>query len=389
MEDMKSNIWKLYVCSVLRSMVFFVPVLVPFLAGIGLGLKEVLIVEAAFSVTVMLMEVPSGYFADIYGRRLSMILGAVFFMLSMVAFSFADTFTGFFFAEILGGLGISFHSGANEALLYDSLLVMKEERRYKKMQGNMFFAERVASVFANMSGGFMALWFLRFPVYMAVLPAVLWVIFSFTLSEPTRHGPPIVRKGYFRRIFTESFFGHPRLKWFILYTAFPSGLALAVFWMFQGYMELVGVPILFFGIVIGVMNVFSAIAAKFAQEIEEWLGLKWSLISIPLLFCVAWIPLAFISEQWAIAFIFLSSIAWGFSNPVYGDFVQKLVTSDRRATIMSTKSLFGRALFVAAAPFLGLAADVYDVQTAILFSAIALFVASAFTIFMLRRVKVL
>jgi len=109
----------------------------------------VLIVEAAFSVTVMLMEVPSGYFADIYGRRLSMILGAVFFMLSMVAFSFADTFTGFFFAEILGGLGISFHSGANEALLYDSLLVMKEERRYKKMQGNMFFAERVASVFCE------------------------------------------------------------------------------------------------------------------------------------------------------------------------------------------------------------------------------------------------
>lgn len=204
MEAMKgenktaSNIWKLYVSSVFKDMLFFVPILVPFLQSLGLSMQEVLLVEGAFSVAVLILEIPSGYFADVYGRKVSMVLGAFLFMLCVVVFSVADSFWGFVLAELLGGAGVSFYSGANEALLYDSLIEMKREHTYKKLRGSLFFFERMASVFSHIVGGLIAVYFLRLPVIVSIVPAFLWIVFSMLLVEPKRHEAKFEKWGIFR-----------------------------------------------------------------------------------------------------------------------------------------------------------------------------------------------
>ena len=105
---------------------------------------------------MVVMEIPSGYFADVFGRKLSVVLGGVLFLVSMVMFAVGDSFWIFVLAEVIGGLGLSFHSGANEALAYDTLLEMGEERRYKKIYGNMYFAKRVAGTLGAVVGGLLA-----------------------------------------------------------------------------------------------------------------------------------------------------------------------------------------------------------------------------------------
>ena len=253
----------------------------------------------------------------------------------------------------------------------------------------MFFYERISSVFANVAGGMMAFYFLRLPIYLSIVPAVIWVVLTLFLREPKRHGEDFEKWGHFVRIFKESFFGHVELRWFILYTAFPAGISLAAFWLFQGYMEFVALPIVFFGVLISLMNIVGAFMAKYAHVIEEKISLIGVIILVPVLFCVAWGSLAFLDSVWAVGLILLSSAAWGFSNPIFSDFVQTRVSSDRRATIMSVMSLFGRLMFVITAPIVGWVADLWDVQVALLASAAGLAVMSAVMLIMLRRVKVI
>jgi MFS family permease len=72
MKKVSTNIWKLNFVAAFTDMMFFIPVLIPFLGSLGLSMQEILIVEAVFSVTMVLLEVPSGYFADVFGRKLSL-----------------------------------------------------------------------------------------------------------------------------------------------------------------------------------------------------------------------------------------------------------------------------------------------------------------------------
>jgi MFS family permease len=387
-KRVSGNLWKLNVLAALRSAVFFVPVLVPFLTEVGLSFKEIMLVEGAFSLTMVLMEIPSGYFADIYGRKRSVVLGSIFFLISMLIFCFADSFIWFFVAEIFGGLGISFRSGANEALLYDSLIEMGEEQTYKKRQGELFFYERMSGVFGFLFGGVLAMAFLRLPVYVSLLPGSAAVFLTLFLQEPSRHEMAFETWGHFKRILSESFFENAKLRWFILYAAFPSGISLAVFWLYQSYMELVGLPIFLFGVMLSVMNLFGGFSAKFAHKLDKWFSLRGILILLPVGFLVSWLPFVIFQSIWLLPMMFLSSAVWGLSNPIFSDYVQKSVSSDRRATMMSVLSLFGRALFVASGPFLGWFADLYDVQVAILMAVGFLVLTSLASFVMLRRVGV-
>ncbi len=385
MKKVSTNIWKLNFVAAFTDMMFFIPVLIPFLGSLGLSMQEILIVEAVFSVTMVLLEVPSGYFADVFGRKLSVVLGLFFFMCSMMLFTLGTEFWHFVAAEIVGGIGLSFRSGAMEALLYDSLIELEREDEYKKHQGNMFLWMRTSSVFAYLTGGAMATYLLKLPVYAAVLPAAFGLLVSLFLVEPQRHEMVSEKWGHFVKIVKESFIGNAKLRWFLFYAAVPWGFSFLAFWLFQAYMEEVGFSLFWFGIVLSVMNIFGGLAAKYAYKIEEWFSLRTAIGMAPILFFIAWVPLVFIKAKWAVIFMPISSMGWGVSVIFFKDFVQKLVTSDRRATVMSIMSLLERSVFFVYAPIAGWFVDAWGINTAFgMSTAIMLFLTSVLWAVLLR-----
>jgi len=106
------------------------PIIVLFYQENGLSMQNVLTLKAFYSVAVVIMEIPSGYFADIWGRKKTLILGSVLGCLGFVVYGFSSDFYGFLLAELILGVGSSFISGADSALLYDSLLQDKKEGTY-------------------------------------------------------------------------------------------------------------------------------------------------------------------------------------------------------------------------------------------------------------------
>lgn len=380
----RSNIWKLYLANMLFEMHFFIAIMVPFLKTLGLNMTEVLILEAAFAVTIVILEIPTGYFADIYDRKTSLIISGLFTFIGTSAFALSTDFWGFLLGEILVAIGTSFASGAVEALFYDTLLETKEENRYKKIQGNAFLLQRIGTVIGTISGGFMAAVFFRLPFYLSVIPPFLGLLIVFTLHEPHRHKITHEHFKHFVKILKDSFL-NSKLRWFITFASFPRAFFLIAFWLYQAYMEFVSLPIFYFGIVIAGMNILSGLGSKFAEEIEKLLTPKFALIAIPAVASISWLIMANINYIWGIVFAFLSSLMWGFFMPVCNDFIQKIVDSSRRATVLSIMNLMPRLMFFIFSPLIGKITDTYNIQTAFLAAAVLLIALSLPSIFFFFR----
>ena len=120
-KDLEDNIWKLKAMYFLSNLVFPIPVVVLFWMANGLNLTEVMILQSVFSIIIVVLELPTGYFADLYGRKTSLVIGSLTLFFGIIIYSFGHNFFQFLIAEILWGISASFLSGANLALLYDTL----------------------------------------------------------------------------------------------------------------------------------------------------------------------------------------------------------------------------------------------------------------------------
>ena len=153
--NLKHNIIKLYLLKALKWFMIVMPIIVLFFESKGLSLTQIMILQGTYSLFVALFEIPSGFFADIYGRKNSILIGSIFLFLGYVIFSFFSGFNEFLFAEILLGIGGSLISGADSAILYDTLLEIKEDNEYTKIEGKTYaignFSEGIAGISALLS----------------------------------------------------------------------------------------------------------------------------------------------------------------------------------------------------------------------------------------------
>jgi MFS family permease len=387
-KDIQANIWKLYAGRVLNELLFLAAIIVPFLGSLGLTMQQILITEVVFSAAIVLLEIPSGYFADRVGRKTSMILGAFFWVAGTTFYAFSYEFIGFAIGACLWGFGTSFTSGANEALLYESLIQLKREKEYKKIQGNIFFYGRMSSVVASIAAGFMAVAFLRLPIYASVFPFIIWFFISLTLKETKHQNEQLETWPHFKKIFQESFVHNRKLRYFIIYAAITGFFAIE-FWLAQRYWGFLEVPIFYFGIIVAGMGISSGLLSKFAKEIEEKVGEKLSLILISVIPIITWLIFGSFNLIWIVPLFLITSGIRGYCVPVFNTYVQNHTSSDRRATIMSVMNFLRKGVFFIFAPLLGWVADIYSIQTTFLYIAGITIVFSLIFLSFLRKEKVI
>jgi MFS family permease len=227
----RSNIWKLYLIKVSKWFMLYMPYIVPFYTSNQLDMHQVMILQAMYSVSIVVLEIPSGYFADVIGRRRTLILGVILGTAGFGAYSLSSGFTGFLLAELLLGFGQSFVSGADSALLYDSLLDIRREKEYIRYEGRMVSLGNIAEACAGIAGGFIALISLRTNFYFQTGIAFLGVPAAILLVEPSRHLR--LKTFTFRTILEvvhECLFRNPRLRTNILLSAVIGSATLTMAW---------------------------------------------------------------------------------------------------------------------------------------------------------------
>lgn len=364
----KSNIWKLYVIKISKWFMLFMPLVVPFYTDNGLDMHQIMILQAVYSVSIVVLEIPSGYFADVIGRKRTLLLGCILASLGYTIYSFSFGFLGFLLAELVLGFGQSFVSGADSAMLYDSLLDNRKEKEYIKYEGRMVSIGNIAEAGAGIVGGFIAMISLRHNFYAQALLAYMAVPAAFLLVEPAKHER--LKTFTFRTILDvvrDSLFVNRQLRTNIFLSAVIGTSTLTMAWFAQPYFKHVGVPLTWYGVLWTALNLVVGFAAMTAYRVETRMGPKRTVLLIAILIPAGYLILGFASAMWALSVMFIFYIVRGIATPILKDYIHRLTSSDVRATVLSVRNFIIRLCFVLVGPAMGMMTDTYGLKTALLF----------------------
>jgi len=153
------------------------------------SLSEALRLGAIYYLAVFFLEVPSGYLADRFGRRATLLLSGLLMVLACVVFLYADSFALLLTAQVFLAGGIAFQSGSDSALLYDSLVVLSREDEYSDKEAQSQFFRMIALAASSLLGGFSGSLHLSLPYAVAVIAAVLATLLAWQLAEPGQPAP--------------------------------------------------------------------------------------------------------------------------------------------------------------------------------------------------------
>ena len=236
-SELRRNIKRLYALAITNGGgMFALPIFVVFFQAHDLTMAQIFLVQAVFSLGVVLFEIPSGYFSDYFGRKPTIIIGTAAWFLGYLIYCMSGTFWGFIVAELFIATGDSFLSGTTEALTYDTLLELKEEKNYRRIVGHQSFLQFSSEAFTGILGGLIALISLR-ATFVATLPFLaVGFLIALTLQEPERH--KIEEKQHFKVIWnvcTHTLFKNPALRSIVLLHAIISTMTLSLFWLTQPF----------------------------------------------------------------------------------------------------------------------------------------------------------
>ena len=262
--NLKHNIIKLYLLKAVKWFMIVMPIIVLFFESKGLSLTQIMILQGTYSLFVALFEIPSGFFADIYGRKNSLVIGSIFLFLGYVIFSFFSGFNEFLFAEILLGIGGSLISGADSAILYDTLLEIKEEDKYTKIEGRTYAIGNFSEGIAGVLGGFLAMTSINMPVYIQTIVMFLSIPIAMTLVEPKSSYKLAKSFSSIITVVKDTFIYQRKLRWYIVYSSSMGIATLSIAWFVQPFLMEIDTPIIYYGIIWAFLNFTAGITSYYS-----------------------------------------------------------------------------------------------------------------------------
>ncbi|MFP5492795.1 MAG: MFS transporter [Bacteriovoracia bacterium] len=378
---MQKNIPRLYFFSFFTMFFVSLPVWVPYFQGKGFSMQDVFVVQAVFACAVALFEVPTGYFCDLYGRKNTLVFGGMAYALAFTWLAFAESFWGVIAFELGAALAFSLISGADVALLYDSLAHESQREDKTRALGNMQFAQLISEAGGAVLGGVLAGYALSLPFQVQAVLAWFPLIIALTLTEGVRQKMTGTHRENFGRVFKHVFTHSPEIRRsFINLLVWGLATFFAV-WMLQKHWETQGVPVTYFGYLWAAGNLMAALSSKSIARLRNFASIK-TLTLIGCAFPVAaYLGMGLLSGTLAVSFFLGIYLGRGFIQVIMREEFNHHVPNEFRATANSIQSFMFRGVFAIFGPGVGWALDHYGVQTTMLI------VASVFGMFYLLLVK--
>jgi MFS family permease len=379
-----------------------------FLLDAGLSNTEAFAANAFFSAGMVLFEVPTGVVADTRGRRLSFLLGAGTLLFSTLLYlgmwAVEAPFIGWAVASILLGLGFTFFSGATEAWLVDALAATGYVGSLETVFGRGQIVSGAAMLVGSVLGGVVAqLTNLGVPYVLRAVMLGIALVAAFALMRDLGFVPrrDVSTGTAVRDVVRGSIDGglrNPPVRWLMLAAPFIGGIGIYVFYAMQPYLlELYGQPDAY-----SVAGLAAAIVAgaqiagglavprvrRFFRRRTDALLLAAALDVMALMgiAAVGWWLDALGSAALVMAILLL--VVWALVSalqvPIRQAFMNGVIPSEQRATVLSFDSMMSSLGGVVAQPVLGRVADVSGYAASYLVAAAVNALALPF-VFLARR----
>lgn len=380
--DYSRNVKTYYLYSTFAELLILGPILVLFLVAKGLSFTEIMVLQSISAIAVVLFEVPTGAVADKIGRKESILLGSLLWAVSLGIYVVGNSFPMFMLAEVIFSLGATFKSGADNALIYDSLKVMGREKEFQSIEGKARSYALYAQAIGSIIAGFVYEVNINLPFLISVLFMVVTIIISLRFKEPPIEGK-VGKYGinYIDQIKESGKFilSHEKIKAIIIFTMMFFIFYRTAFFYYQPYMEAVKIPVRYFGIIFFIFNITAAFASKRSHWIMEKTKPK-TLTVMALLMIISFVLLGAVKMWFGVFAILFQQIARGIYRPVTTKYLNKHIPSDKRATVLSFQSLACNMSVAIAFPLMGMLKDNENIFTAHMVLGIAMIILTVFTI---------
>lgn len=362
-----TNAKKIYLFSFFWMFLVAIPVIVPFFLSLGLSMRQVFQLQAVFGIGVVALEIPTGYLCDLWGRKKILLAGSLISGIGFTWLLFAHSFWELVCFELVLSVALSFVSGADVSLLYDS--VDKSHRQHgTKSLANMQMASVSGESVASVLGGLLVAWSFRHVLIANAIAAWIPFFVALTLSEPQYEKMDGKSHwGNFKRVFRHIFFSHDRVLVLTSVNLIVWGLStFFAVWMFQKYWQESGVPLVYFGFIWAVYNISVGLVGKQVHGLEHRFGPLPLIAFLGLAPVAGYIGMGLAGGYWGVALGLLFYFSRGVTQVLLKDAMNWRTPSAFRATANSLQSFFFRLGFAVFGPGVGYMIDRFGMRPALL-----------------------
>jgi MFS family permease len=370
-----------------------------FLLDAGLSNSEAFGANAFFTVGEVIFEVPTGVVADTWGRRASYLLGAgtllVTTLIYLLMWKVRGPFWGWALASAGIGLGFTFFSGATEAWLVDALAATGYKGTLDTVLARAQIVTGAAMLTGTVAGGYIAqATNLGVPyVIRSALLGLTLVVAAFLMKDlgftPARGKSAAQEIRTVLRASIDSGWRKPPVRWLMLASMFSGGMGIYAFYALQPYLlQLKGDPRAFgiAGLAAAIVAGTQILSGLLAPLVRRRFARRTNLLILASAVTVACLVMMGTLRSFAGAIAVL--VVWGLSfwivTPVRQAYLNGIIPSAQRATVLSFDNLVTSAGGVVCQPLLGRAADLAGYPFTYLVCA-ALEAASIPLLFLVRR----
>jgi len=356
-----------------------------FLLDAGLNNLEAFAANAFFTAGFVLFEIPTGVVADLRGRRVSYLLGVLTLVISTWLYLYmwyvSAPFWAWALASLFLGLGFTFLSGAFEAWLADALDHAGYKEKLESVLARGEIVEGASMLVGSVAGGALAqVTNLGMPYVVRAFLLVLNLVLAFLLMKDlgfkaSQEKRAIAEVKSILRASIKYGLGNRPVRWLMFASPFMGGVSIYAFYAMQPYLlelygnsKAYGVAGLAAAIVAGAQIAGGLVVPYISRVFSRRTSvlIVGQVISVLVLAVIGLVPNFWV----AVVLLVLWGLMFSAVTPIRQGYLNALIPSEQRATVLSFDSLFGSTGGVVVQPLLGKVADVWGYPVSYTFSAI-------------------
>jgi MFS family permease len=352
MSRIYKNIKREYLFQLVKSSSLSEAVWMLFLTARGMNLIQIGLLESIFHITGMLMEVPTGFIADRYGRKTSRIIACAMAMASSIVLLGSRGFWGFALGFVLSSLSFNLESGAGDALVYDSLKECGKEQAFMKVKGRSNLCYQLAHILALALGGTLAQISYELVYGLTAVIHLSALIIALGFEEPR-----VAQRNKELSLFQHmgesmrAIWKYRLILPFMLHLEVFSLFYNTVYFYFQTFMKGSGYQEYQIGIILALASALGGLFSVLAYKVEGLLGEKGMILLTGLLPGILFVALS-IARVEPYVLMLISGLE-GLMFVVLGDYIHKRIPSEHRALLLSFESMLFSTMMIVFFPIIG------------------------------------
>lgn len=347
-KKLKRNITLFYLDSFLGSLIFILPIWVTFQRQYLTFTQMSLLTGVRFFCAI-LFELPTGAFADLFGRKLSVVLGFLIQAASLLIMGLSVNGIQLAFGLIIMGIGEAFASGADIALLYDSLKELKLESEFQKIRSKSIIIVQAGIIISSIFAGYLFNFYKPLPYFAEAVSLFLSALIFFQMYEEKRPHSSLTINKYIdqtmngvKEVFKKGFTRDLSIFYVLI-----GGLT----WSWQVYFNQIYATSIGYsevgkGWLFAIIRFINSVLIIRILHFDRYITKKNVFIIYPLLLLISTLPTIYPSFALGTLLLFLMTLASTLRFVVLDGYVNEEFTSHHRATAISALNMLVRLVYI-------------------------------------------